>query len=269
MNPNIERFEIFWDGGTEPLQVLTEPPFLLKLNTTILPDGEHTLRIVTYYKSGQHLEERRNLIVNNLPGVLVDGVEEGEEVHGDLELELKPGDYQAPREGERGSGWPYFIIMLVILGAVWGFFALTGTSNKIVASVAAQKAPAASSSISTSSSSSQGATVPVDQALLTEGKALYAQHCAACHQATGEGIPGAFPPFAGNANLKDVTLVVDTILKGKQGQITVKGQSFNGMMPAFASQLSDKQVAAVATYIRNDFGNSFGGVSEAQVKAGR
>lgn len=92
--------------------------------------------------------------------------------------------------------------------------------------------------------------------LMEKGKQVYTTTCQACHQANGEGIPGAFPPLAGsewvNASPKKVIAIV---LHGLQGSITVKGQKYQGVMPAFENQLKPEDVAAVATYVRNSFGN--------------
>lgn len=88
--------------------------------------------------------------------------------------------------------------------------------------------------------------VPVDDALFATGESEYAI-CAACHGESGEGSVG--PAFADNTDLEDAHLVIQVILFGK------------GVMPAFADQFDDEQVAAAATYIRNSFGNEFGGVS--------
>jgi mono/diheme cytochrome c family protein len=84
------------------------------------------------------------------------------------------------------------------------------------------------------------------------GEATYA-NCAACHQATGAGIPGAFPPLAGHAAelaaLPGGTdYLMHTVLFGLTGEITVDGATYNGMMPAWG-QLSDAEIAAVVDYI--------------------
>ena len=84
------------------------------------------------------------------------------------------------------------------------------------------------------------------------GEAVYAAHCASCHQANGQGVAGAFPPVAGHAG----ELVADQgrdylpllLLYGLQGPIQVGGTTYNGQMPAW-QQLSDEELAAVATYI--------------------
>nr|WP_245969786.1 cytochrome c [Calidithermus roseus] len=92
--------------------------------------------------------------------------------------------------------------------------------------------------------------------LAKEGEGLYAQNCAGCHQPDGKGMPGTFPALAGNQNIKDKTFHISTVLKGR------------GAMPAFA-RLSDRELAAVLTYERVSWGNDYGAISEAEVKAAR
>ncbi len=95
-------------------------------------------------------------------------------------------------------------------------------------------------------------------AMAQSGADLFGQNCAACHQAQGEGIPGAFPALAGNALVqgdpKDAAWVVT---HGRGG------------MPNFAEDLNDAQVASVLTFLRSSFGNKAGPVDEATVKGVR
>ncbi|MGC8905028.1 c-type cytochrome [Thermus sp.] len=96
-------------------------------------------------------------------------------------------------------------------------------------------------------------------ALAQNGQALYSQHCATCHQANGQGIPGAFPPLAGHvqeilAKKDGRTYLVDLVLYGLQGQIKVKGQTYQGAMPALG-QLKDAEIAAILNHIAQAFGN--------------
>jgi mono/diheme cytochrome c family protein len=87
------------------------------------------------------------------------------------------------------------------------------------------------------------------------GEALFEENCAICHQSTGEGIPGQFPPLAGNRDLfvsPDFPALV--ILKGLQGMIEVGGESYNSAMPGF-DFLSNDEVAALVAYIRSAWGN--------------
>ena len=88
-----------------------------------------------------------------------------------------------------------------------------------------------------------------------DGKALYAAQCAACHQATGAGLPGVFPPLDGSEWVQgEPRVLANILLHGITGEIEVEGQKFNGQMPSFA-QLSDAELAGVASYIRSSWSN--------------
>lgn len=91
------------------------------------------------------------------------------------------------------------------------------------------------------------------------GEQVYAANCASCHQATGAGIPGAFPPLAAHAPELVAPeggriYVIDALLYGLQGPINVSGMSYNGVMPAWGF-LSDDEIAAVANWILYEWGN--------------
>jgi mono/diheme cytochrome c family protein len=103
-----------------------------------------------------------------------------------------------------------------------------------------------------------------------DGAAVFASTCAVCHQATGKGLPGAFPPLAQSSWVegRDTTLV-RIVLHGVQGALTVNGTTYNSAMPAFGGQLSDAQIAAVLTYIRSQWGNKTPAVSPTVVSAQR
>lgn len=98
------------------------------------------------------------------------------------------------------------------------------------------------------------ATLPAlaQSELMTQGEELYEQHCAVCHQPQGEGVAGSFPALSGNANLEDLSLIVTNIHQGK------------GNMPAFPD-LTAEEIAALATYVRNSWGNTFGEVTVEEV----
>lgn len=88
-----------------------------------------------------------------------------------------------------------------------------------------------------------------------DGKAIFAAQCAACHQATGKGLPGVFPPLDGADWVQgDPRLLTNILLHGITGEITVNGTKFSGAMPSFA-QLSDGELAAVASFVRNNWSN--------------
>lgn len=99
----------------------------------------------------------------------------------------------------------------------------------------------------------RGAAVKPGQ--LSDGKQVYSANCVACHQATGLGLPGVFPPLDGSEwVMGDERIVANILLHGVTGQITVKGTPFTGAMPAFA-HLSDEDLAAVASHVRSTWSN--------------
>ena len=103
---------------------------------------------------------------------------------------------------------------------------------------------------------------------LTLGAAVYEANCAACHQAGGQGVEGAFPPLAQSDYLNgDKIRAIKTITGGLQGKVTVNGQTVDGVMPAWS--LSDEDIANVMTYIYNSWGNSGQDVTPDEVKANR
>jgi mono/diheme cytochrome c family protein len=102
------------------------------------------------------------------------------------------------------------------------------------------------------------------------GSDIFAARCAACHQAGGSGVPGVFPPLNGSnwVNGPGATLV-QILLHGIQGTLTVNGIEYNGAMPAFGGQLSDSEIAAVLSYVRGQWANRAGPVQAALVTTER
>jgi mono/diheme cytochrome c family protein len=94
--------------------------------------------------------------------------------------------------------------------------------------------------------------------------------CAVCHQATGLGLPGAYPPLAGSEwLLNNPEVPIRIVLHGLQGAITVKGGAFNNAMTPFGEQLSDAEIAAVLSYERSSWGNSASKITAEQVASVR
>jgi len=102
------------------------------------------------------------------------------------------------------------------------------------------------------------------------GQSLFIANCAACHQSSGEGLPGAFPPLKGNAvvNDADSSAHIRTVLHGLQGA-NVGGVVYAGPMPPFAGTLGDDDIAAIINFERTSWGNHGGLVSVEQVAAER
>lgn len=107
------------------------------------------------------------------------------------------------------------------------------------------------------------------QALLAPGKAVYIQQCAACHGEQGEGRDG-FPPLSGNraVGLYNPSNVIRVVLQGSYLPATAGNPQPLGM-PPFLHVLTDQDIAAVSTYIRNQWGNSAPAVSAIHVYRAR
>ena len=97
--------------------------------------------------------------------------------------------------------------------------------------------------------------------LMERGEKAYNTSCGACHQANGEGVPGAFPGLKGSAiatGAKDAHVAI--VMNGKPGTA----------MAGFAAQLNDIDLAALITYERNAWGNNTGDlVQPSEIKAAR
>ena len=125
----------------------------------------------------------------------------------------------------------------------------------------AQKKPAAKDP-------AKKAVAGVPAALLASGKSVYAQNCLTCHQADGGGVDGMNPPLTKTDYvLGDKTRLTNVLLNGLKG-VEIGGEQYHGVMPAQAT-LTDAQIAAVLTYVRNSFGNKASAVTVGEVKAVR
>ena len=107
------------------------------------------------------------------------------------------------------------------------------------------------------------------QQQIEAGKALFAGTCSTCHQADGRGLDGVFPPLAKSDWFAgDTRRVPLTMLRGLQGKVTVNGKDYNSVMPPM-TQLTDDEVANIATYVLNTWGNPGGRVTKSDVAAMR
>jgi mono/diheme cytochrome c family protein len=177
------------------------------------------------------------------------------------------GEAREPGEGMEPGPWWFWAA--AVLALVFGGFYL-GRYSGVFAGEAAVHAPAgpelpgaATPAGSAGAIAVAGAPVP---GALVSGASVFANRCAACHQATGLGLPGAFPPLVGSEYvLGEEERVVRIVLHGLTGPVTVQGQAFNGAMPAWADQLSDAEIAAVLTYVRASWGNGAEAVTAEKV----
>ncbi|MCY0386060.1 c-type cytochrome [Robbsia sp. Bb-Pol-6] len=115
-----------------------------------------------------------------------------------------------------------------------------------------------------------GATPPAPlaagDATMALGRDLYRANCAACHRANGAGVDAMVPSLAANPGVQapGANNVIRTILVGGRGAVTGSNPT-GAQMPGFAWKLSDAEIAALATYVRNDWGNAAAAVGETDV----
>lgn len=166
-------------------------------------------------------------------------------------------EHADPDEGVRPLPW--FLTMFLGAMAMWGAFYIYSTPSGEDSVYGDQRTIA----------SLRPPEKAVGAAPQVDGKQLYGAKCAACHQATGAGVPGVFPPLAGSEWVNgDEKVLTHILLHGVNGELEVKGTAYKGAMPAWKS-LSDDELAAVMSYIRSDWGNKAAEVSSATVAAQR
>ena len=153
---------------------------------------------------------------------------------------------------------PLSFVMVVCLCFFWAGFYLTRYSGAFSGNSFDQVSP---------NPANQAAAKPAD--IFAEGRRLFADTCAKCHQINGQGLPGQYPPIAmsewvlapGPARL------IRIVLDGMQGPVQVKTETYNNPMLPWRELLSDRQIAGLLTYIRSEkgWGHSASHVTAEQV----
>jgi mono/diheme cytochrome c family protein len=154
---------------------------------------------------------------------------------------------------------PWVLVMLLGAMAMWGAFYIYITPSGEDSAYGDQRTVA----------DLRPPVAAAGGAAAIDGKQVYAGKCVACHQATGLGVAGVFPPLAGSEWVTgDEVVLTHILLHGINGEMVVKGNTYNGAMPAWNS-MSDGEIAAVITFIRAEWGNTAAPVLEATVKEQR
>lgn len=271
---------IFLDDGALPIATY-RPPATFRLETSELDDGEHELRIEAVDTIGTVGVRRIPFVVANGPGITVTGLRAGGRVRGAIDININAFGANEPFDPVRAESlgpipvWTWVMIAMIVAWAGWysleyfatpPAFAQTPTYASNPALAAAQ-VPATETNAAASAVAGKN-VAGFDYATL--GPQEYAQNCAACHGASGAGVPGAFPPLAGdpvvNGSAADVHIRI--VLKGLAGKV-IGGVHFASQMPAFAAQLTDAQIAAVIDHERTSWGNHGPLVTPNQVKRDR
>jgi len=263
------RIEVFIDDESAPRYTL-EPPATLSLDTEGLADGPHRLRIRAIEDSGTVGVEEIAFTVRNGPGIAVVGLANKDTVRGRIPLLVnafasRPGDVFEPVRAETPAPIPTWAWVLFLVVVAWGmWFVATEirayqASKAVAAPASGQAAPAGAAPKSAG---------PAAWAAL--GEQVYGNKCAACHQLTGQGLPGVFPPLKGSAvvTASDPTEHIRTVLRGLSGK-PINGVTYPSPMPPFADQLSDEEIAAVLSHERTSWGNQAPPVKPEDVVARR
>lgn len=180
--------------------------------------------------------------------------------------EQNPSDALAAEAAEPKAGQapvPVWLIVLLFLILYWGMVYFDANGGGF-----SQQVYAPYRSIQ-EVETMQPATGP--PSLVQLGLQVYNKPtCLACHQASGKGVPGQFPPLVRSKWVLEPEpgRIIRAVLDGLSGPMQVEGQSFNGAMVPWKSTLSDEEIAAVLTYIRQnaEWGNKAPEVSPERVK---
>jgi nitrite reductase (NO-forming) len=120
--------------------------------------------------------------------------------------------------------------------------------------------------VETATAQAKTGTLTVEEQVAA-GKTLFAGTCATCHQPEGQGLEGVFPPLAKSDYIAaDPKRVPTVMLHGLTGPVKVNGKDYNSNMPPM-SQLTDDEVANLATYVLNSWGNPGGKVTSDEAAA--
>ncbi len=133
--------------------------------------------------------------------------------------------------------------LMLIAGKTFGYFNVTGLASGSTVYTTGDQA----------------------EAKFPEGAKIYKEKCVACHQVTGMGVPGAFPPLKGSDYLKaDKKRAVAQVLNGSTDPITVNGVKYTIPMPHQVD--THEEAVAVINYVLNAWGNNYGTISLDEVK---
>jgi len=272
------RIEVFVDDEPTP-RVSIEPPGQFDLDTSDLADGPHVLRVRTSGGEGPAGNEEIPFVVRNGPGIAVVGLRKQEVVRGRVPIlvnayESRPGDVFEPGRVETPAPvptWTWVLALVVMTWAMW----YAASEYRSHADTLAAAAPGAAAVAPAPPSASPSASAPPGEPApapdwKARGAQVFGNYCSPCHQLTGQGLPGVFPPLAGSATVKasDPSEHLKTVLQGLGGK-TIAGVTYAAVMPPFGPQLSDADVAAVINHERSSWGNAAPLVKPEDVAAAR
>jgi mono/diheme cytochrome c family protein len=273
------EIRIFLDDGREPLATY-RPPAVFHLDTTSMVDGEHVLSLEATDALGRVGIRRIPFTVANGPGITVAGLRPGARIRGAIDININAFGSDEPFDPVRAESmdpipvWTWVMIILICAWAGWyglEYFA-TPPAFAVTPTYAANPALAGTQPVATTEPAAPQAAAGKSVAGFDYSKLgpqVYTQNCSACHGAGGAGVPGAFPALAGDPVVNGAAdAQIKIVLHGLSGK-TIGGVKYASMMPAFAAQLSDAEIAAVIDHERTSWGNHGALVTPGQIRRGR
>lgn len=257
MDENRKNFVyVYLDDDERPIAQYA-PPLRFELDTSQLADGEHELRVEAFDAHGHMGVRRIPFTVRNGPGIAVEGIHHNDVLEGVIPILVNSyGGANEPNwepsRAETPAPIPTWIWVLIVAMFAWGAFYFATQWNPTPAFADAptyqplvQRDPDAAAAAGSSAEEEA-----------RQGALLYANLCAGCHMADGNGMEGFFPPLAGDpvVTAEDPGEHIRVILTGAQGS-TIDGVDYSAAMPGFAGQLSDEEVALIVNHERTSWGN--------------
>lgn len=238
---------LFLDDEPAPFATY-RPPARCVLDTATLADGPHRLRIVATDGRGVVGVSELPFIAQNGPGITVTGLRANERVRGTVTFAVNAFNGDEPFDATRAESqgpipvWTWVFSLLIVAWAAWY-------------GVRAWNPPPAFASADGPGAFGAASAPMRAEASNPAGSRLYATNCAACHGATGGGVPGVFPPLAGDpaVTARDARRQITAVLQGLK-HTTIAGRSYAAEMPSFA-HLSDDEIAAIVNHERTSWGN--------------
>jgi mono/diheme cytochrome c family protein len=248
------RIHVYLDDDPQTRAIL-DPPATFELDTTELADGPHRLRVQAIDDDGTVGVEEIPFIVRNGPGIDVVGLSTGKAIQGRVPILLNAfssrlGDAFEPVRAETPAPiptWTWVLALVVVAWAMW--YSAMEFQGYREQNLAAGQPTGRSVSPAAGPTASQATWAVL-------GEQVFGNKCAACHQVSGMGVAGVFPPLAADAvvTAKDSAEHIRIVLRGRQGK-AIGGVAYPSAMPAFADQLTDDEIAAVINHERTSWGN--------------